>query len=106
MERSRRPCQLSVALLAATIIGSLSINAADAQSDQPRSPSTAQEEPIKRTVRSEEIWKVWRGKRSSSSSRKLHPEQWAQSITTQALSSFMCSKAHWLMKLRVMQRTR
>jgi quercetin dioxygenase-like cupin family protein len=50
MERFRQPYQLSVVLLAATIIGSLSINAADAQSDQPRSPSTAQEEPIKRTV--------------------------------------------------------
>jgi quercetin dioxygenase-like cupin family protein len=49
LERSRRPYQLNVALLAATIIGSL-INAADAQSDQPRAPSTAQEEPIKRTV--------------------------------------------------------
>jgi hypothetical protein len=33
---------------------------------------------------------MWRGKRSSSSSQNLHPEQWAQSITTQALSSFMC----------------
>ena len=50
MERFRQPYQLSVVLLAATIIGSLSINAADAQSDQPRSPSAAQEEPIKRTV--------------------------------------------------------
>jgi quercetin dioxygenase-like cupin family protein len=48
MERSRQPYQLSVALLAVSIIGSLSISAANAQSDQPR--STAQEEPIKRTV--------------------------------------------------------
>src|SRR5262245_42964101 len=51
---SRRSVQsyrrLGVALLAATTITSLSITAADAQSEQPGSPSTAPEEPIKRTV--------------------------------------------------------
>src|SRR5437870_4672791 len=42
--------KLGVALLAATIISSLSIKVADAQSEQPGSPSTALEQPIKRTV--------------------------------------------------------
>jgi quercetin dioxygenase-like cupin family protein len=42
--------KLMVALLAAATIGSLSITAADAQSNQPGSPSTALDEPIKRTV--------------------------------------------------------
>ena len=51
MERSVQSCpKLGVALLAATAITSLSIKAVDAQSDQPGSPSTVQEEPIKRTV--------------------------------------------------------
>jgi quercetin dioxygenase-like cupin family protein len=51
MERSVQSYQkLGVALLAATTISSLSIKAADAQSAQPGSASTAQEEPIKRTV--------------------------------------------------------
>ena len=49
MERSRRPYQLTVALLAATTISSLSIKEADAQSE-PSLGSMAQEEPIKRTV--------------------------------------------------------
>src|SRR5262245_37710849 len=39
-----------VVLLAATTISSLSIKPADAQSDRRGSPSTALEEPIKRTV--------------------------------------------------------
>lgn len=43
-------CKLAVALFAATTISSLSINAADAQSNQPGPQSTALEEPIKRTV--------------------------------------------------------
>jgi quercetin dioxygenase-like cupin family protein len=42
--------KLGVALVAATTISSLSIKAGDAQSGQPASPSTAVEEPIKRTV--------------------------------------------------------
>ena len=42
--------RLGFALLAATTIGSPSIKAADAQSEQPGSASIAQEEPIKRTV--------------------------------------------------------
>ena len=42
--------RLGLALLAATTISSLSIKATDAQSEQPGSASTAQEEPIKRTV--------------------------------------------------------
>jgi quercetin dioxygenase-like cupin family protein len=51
MERSVRPYhKLGVALLAATIISSLSIKAADAQSGQTGSPSTALQQPIKRTV--------------------------------------------------------
>src|SRR6266567_5807412 len=51
MERSVRSYhRLGLALLAAAIISSLSIKAAAAQSEQPRAPSTAQEEPIKRTV--------------------------------------------------------
>jgi quercetin dioxygenase-like cupin family protein len=51
MERSVQSYKkLMVALLAATTIGSLSITAADAQSNQPGSPSTALDEPIKRTV--------------------------------------------------------
>jgi quercetin dioxygenase-like cupin family protein len=49
-----RPVQsyrkLGVALFAATTISSLSIKAADAQSNQPGSSSTTLEEPIKRTV--------------------------------------------------------
>src|SRR6266540_3240194 len=49
-----RPVQsyhkLAVALLAVTTISSPTIKAADAQSDKPGSPSTALEEPIKRTV--------------------------------------------------------
>jgi quercetin dioxygenase-like cupin family protein len=48
MERSYQ--KLGVVLLAAITIGSLSIKAADAQSNQPGSSSTAVEEPIKRTV--------------------------------------------------------
>ena len=51
MERSVQSYhRLGLALLAATTISSLSIKAADAQSEQPGSPSMAQEEPIKRTV--------------------------------------------------------
>jgi quercetin dioxygenase-like cupin family protein len=51
MERSMQSYhKLGVALLAATTITSLSLNAAVAQSNQPGSPSTALEEPIKRTV--------------------------------------------------------
>jgi quercetin dioxygenase-like cupin family protein len=42
--------KLGIALLAATTISSLNVKAADAQSNQPRSPSTVPEEPIKRTV--------------------------------------------------------
>jgi len=51
MERSVQSYhRLGLALLAATTISSLSIKATDAQSEQPGSASTAQEEPIKRTV--------------------------------------------------------
>ena len=51
MERPVSFChKLAAALLAAATISSLSIKAADAQSAQPGSPSTAAEEPIKRTV--------------------------------------------------------
>jgi quercetin dioxygenase-like cupin family protein len=51
MERSMQSYhRLGVALLAATTISSVSIKAADAQSEQPGSASMAQEEPIKRTV--------------------------------------------------------
>jgi quercetin dioxygenase-like cupin family protein len=42
--------RLGLALLAATTISSLGIKSAAAQSGQPGSASTAQEEPIKRTV--------------------------------------------------------
>jgi quercetin dioxygenase-like cupin family protein len=49
-----RPVQsyhkLAVALLTVATISSPTIKAADAQSDKPGSPATAQEEPIKRTV--------------------------------------------------------
>ena len=41
---------LGIALLAATIIVSLGIKAADPQSDQPGAPSTVREEPTKRAV--------------------------------------------------------
>jgi quercetin dioxygenase-like cupin family protein len=51
MQRSVQSCHtLGVALLAATTIGSFSIKAADAQSNQAGSPAAALEEPIKRTV--------------------------------------------------------
>jgi quercetin dioxygenase-like cupin family protein len=51
MERFVQSYTFGVALLAATTISSsFPIKAADAQSNQARSPSTAEEEPIKRTV--------------------------------------------------------
>jgi quercetin dioxygenase-like cupin family protein len=50
MRPARSHRKLGVTLLAAITISSLGINAADAQSDQPDSPSKALEEPIKRTV--------------------------------------------------------
>jgi len=51
MERFVQSYQkLGVALLVAITVSSFTIKAADAQSDQPGSPSTALQEPIKRTV--------------------------------------------------------
>ena len=106
MERSLQSYhRLGLALLAATTISSLSIKAADAQSEQPGSASMAQEEPIKRTVLFRGNLEGVEGKRSSSSSRNLRREQWAQSIIILAPNFFMCSKAHWPTNPKVVQPT-
>jgi hypothetical protein len=92
MERSVQSYhRLGLALLAATTISSLSIKAADAQSEQPGSASMAQEEPIKRTV-------LFRGNLEGVEGKEIV-------IFIAELAPGVCSKAHWLMNLKVVRRT-